>query len=237
MNQANIIVLDLEVLNSPEWCKHCLQESLAHEPLTGACRRKSIGQTFSKIGWEDYNLLGIAIGCYYDYQDDRYHYFDSRDLERIMTQFLQRKPLMVSFNGKHFDFPLMATCLQSATTADTWAPMQRPWASLIESSYDILYEIWQVDPITRFHTGNGLDAISQANGYGAKEMHGAYAPVTWRTGRYVEVVEYCTGDVWKTKKLFEQAGWGEPIRRPAGAVRLPLPRTVPLSLQVGQKLS
>jgi len=226
----NVIVLDLEVLNSPDWCKHCLQIPESHGHRNTPCK-----ETFEKIGWRDYRLLGISIGCYYDYADDRYHYFDRRTLEATIHTFTKRQALMASFNGKQFDFPLMAEVFEHwvdhLSTADSGEALHKvscyqlkhDFLRLAENSYDILDEIWKIDPANKFQKGNSLGAIAPLNGYGEKEMHGAHAPDVWRQGRYAEVVEYCTGDVWKTKKLFEQVCRGEAIKRPAGAVLLPIP--------------
>ena len=88
------------------------------------------------------------------------------------------------------------------------------WQPLWQRSYDILAEIWAVDPDRRFERSrNSLDAISQANGYGAKEMDGAMAPRLWAQGHHAEVINYNLGDVIKTKQLFEQiVATGEILR-------------------------
>lgn len=224
----NVIVLDLEVLNSPDWCSECLQEVNQHEPITSNCPGNAI-RTFEKIGWKNHALLGISIGCYFDYADERYHYFDVHTLESVIRRFVERQPLMVSFNGKQFDFPLMWAVLLGVGPEDMQecAKIADAWTQLTKTSYDIFHEIGEVDPINKFQKGNGLGSIALLNGYGEKEMNGAHAPAVWRQGRYAEVVEYCTGDVWKTQKLFEQLCRGEPIKRPAGAVCLPMPREMP----------
>ena len=89
--------------------------------------------------------------------------------------------------------------------------------TLCATSYDILHEIWRVDPARKFEAGlNSLDAISQANGLGPKLSSGAQAPRDWQAGRYAQVIEYCMDDVWKTKALFERICAGEPILRGDG---------------------
>lgn len=79
----NIVVLDLEVLNSPK----------IH-------------------GWEDKRALGLSIGCYYDYEDGRVTWFDRASLRETVGLLCLREPLMVSFNGIAFDFALMRAILR-----------------------------------------------------------------------------------------------------------------------------
>ena len=97
--------------------------------------------------------------------------------------------------------------------------------TLCAQSYDILAEIWKVDPARKFEPNlNSLGAISQANGLGTKLSHGAQAPRDWQAGRYAQVIEYCLDDVWKTKALFERISRGEPILRGDGQpIKLRLP--------------
>lgn len=85
MNYAgsNIIVLDLEVLNSPK-----------------------------EHGWNNKKALGLSIGCYYDYDFDCVVWFDRPSLRHTVTQLVERQPLMVSFNGISFDFALMRALLR-----------------------------------------------------------------------------------------------------------------------------
>lgn len=230
LSGANVIVLDLEILRSAQDCRYCGQHEAEHY-ADGACQNWSGLKPADeralchRIGWNNHALLGISIGCYYDYADDHTHYFDQHTLEATMRQLVERQPLLVSYNGKQFDLPLMEACslFTDGGTPDTvlWH-----WRTLSAQSYDILHEIWQMDPSNKCTKGNGLDAVSQANGYGAKEMDGATAPLLWRQGLYARVIDYCTSDVWKTRKLFEQVCRGEPIKRSMGDVLLPLPQGV-----------
>lgn len=216
----NIIVLDLETLHSAADCVSCEEPMAAH-----ARGNELICAGYEAIGWHDHRALGLSIGCLYDYADGRFWFFDQHTLRATMHRLIVRQPLLVTYNGKQFDLPLMLACVDDAVTTDgepaTDLPMQ--WYALRDASYDLLHEIWQVDPVSKFQKGNGLDAVSQANGYGAKEIDGSAAPRLWAQGRYAEVINYCASDVWKTRLLFEQVCRGEPLKRPAGPVLLPLP--------------
>lgn len=238
----NICVLDLETMVSADDCKHCgraLEEhfhnSLHFEDYR-PCTASSGTPRYEKIGWNDKPALGLSIGCFFDYQDGLFHWFDVPTLEATIRMFLERHPLIVSFNGRQFDGPLMSSVFLAhhpqSTDGSFWFAVERSnrWDALWAESYDILHEIWTVDPVRRFERGlNSLGAISVANGYGAKEMDGAMAPQLWRQGRYAEVITYNVSDVLKTKRLFEQiVATGAILRGDGLPLTLPAP-TLPVA--------
>lgn len=233
LHGSNIIVLDLETLRSADDCRWCGNPATSALPCTRLTLEAVRATNHERIGWRDFPCLGLSIGCYYDYMDDMYHWFDVHTLTNTIRILVERQPTLVSFNGTQFDFPLMeALCALQATkgtvlaTETLCAQFLRLAMGSMPCAYDILAEIWEEDPDNKYQKGNGLDAVSQANGYGAKQMDGATAPRLWAAGRYAEVIEYCMGDVYKTRKLFEQVCRGEPIQRQAGAVLLPRPYAV-----------
>lgn len=269
----NIIVLDLETARSAESCRHCGQSAGEHvrAPMIGGhpgvlrCYAGSTGPGFQELGWDNKAALGLSIGCYYDYGDARYHFFDVPTLAETMRHLVDRQPLLVSFNGIAFDFALMRALLrhqaeqvrlgdtstgifarsrgeditidQAADYAQKLVDLCDAFKTLCSQSYDILAEIWRVDPTRKFERGlNSLDAISRANGLGGKLSHGAEAPLRWARGEYAHVINYCQDDVHKTKALFERICEGEPLLRGDGQpITLPLPlgegREVPLCLR------
>ena len=208
---------------------------------------------FTAIGWDNKPALGLSIGCYYDYRDRMVHWFDVHTLEETVRGFVeaQPRPLLVSFNGISFDFVLMRGLLRiraedmldedipdytDEPTGSALAPRTKRQSSglvalcdvftiLCATSYDILAEIWKVDPANQFAPGlNSLDAISRANGLGGKLSHGAEAPRDWRAGQYAKVLNYCQDDVLKTKALFEQImETGMIMRGNLARIRLPAP--------------
>lgn len=240
-----IIVLDLETAHSADDCRLCarsLEEHLAgptNFDLTG----RHVGvHRHEPIGWEDKLALGLSIGCWWDYRDSRIHWFDVHMLENTVRNFVATTPLLVSFNGIAFDFPLMRAVLRQEAaqmeyddhhnaTAVWYEKSARlsqlcdDFTSLCATSYDVLAEIWRVDPARKFEHGlNSLDAIAQANGYGAKLSHGAQAPRDWREGRYAQVLNYYQDDVLKTKSLFEQiVDTGTLLRGDGQSIRLRCP--------------
>lgn len=233
----NIVVIDVETARSAEDCRHCGKRDTYHYadgacgPWHGATPADSITQ-FSALGWDNPPALGLSIGCTFDYQAMRLHWFDLSTLEEAMLDFVIREPLLVSFNGIGFDFPLMSGLLkqQADHTLDVGEACHRrtlanAFTGLCATSYDLLAEVWKIDPENKFARGlNSLDALSQANGLGAKEMDGAMAPRLWAQGRYAAVLNYCAGDVRKTRGLFELVCAGTPLLRGDGLpVWLPIP--------------
>ena len=229
---SNIVVIDLECAKSADDCRYCGLENVEPLHLAGCCRGVAYaGDRFTPLGWDNTAALGLCIGCYWSYTDSRIHWFDTPSLETTMRHLVEMQPLIVSFNGIGFDGPLMLEVL----TADLldheprWKDfphgLAQAWADMWARSYDLLAEIWTLDPVNKYRRGlNSLDAISQASGLGAKLSHGAQAPRDWRDGRYADVLNYCQDDVYKTKELFEMVCRGKPLIRGNGEpVYLPKP--------------
>lgn len=231
---------------------HIRAPMIGDHPGVLRCFAGSTGPGFQALGWGNKAALGLNIGCYYDYRDSRMHWFDVHTLSDTMQHFVHTQPLLVSFNGIAFDFVLMRGLLrqeaerirlndtstgifarargedltvdQAADYAQELVDLCDAFKALCATSYDILAEIWQVDPARKFEHGlNSLDVISRANGCGGKLSHGAEAPRRWARGEYAYVLNYCQDDVLKTKLLFEQIvetglitrGDGYPIGLPA----------------------
>lgn len=194
----NIVVLDLEVLNSPDEVPS---------------------------GWRNTRALGLSVGCYYSYATDEYELFDRRTLELTMRQFVKDQPLLVSFNGIGFDFKLMRALLRHEAEEEVDIVRMSELTKLCDQfkvlaleSYDILAEIWAADPANKYVKGlNSLDAILSANGLPPKSGNGEEAPLWWREGKLMRVIEYCMRDVELTRDLFDLIGRNEGhIQRSSG---------------------
>jgi len=214
-----IAVLDLETLRSASDCRVCFTGQVQHPPPgTGIC------PGYQAIGWDDHALLGLSIGCYYDYRDSTTYWFDTTTVHNTIFSLTMTNYLLVSFNGLTFDFPVMRT-VAAAQNVNGSTGLYEDFTALCTRSYDILDKIWQVDSNNKFGRGlNGLDAIAQANGLPAKAMDGTQAPTLWRQGRYAEALNYCAADVMKTRWLFEHIVEGKPFLRGDGQpITLPAP--------------
>lgn len=250
----NTIVLDLETARSADDCRYCGHIHSAHFTVEGEDGFRCPGRGeygspvthYEGIGWDNKPALGLSVGCYYDYDDQRVHWFDKHTLVETMTTLVQRQALLVSYNGIAFDFPLMrglvrrqAEALEEAGRAHNNGPSNRAielvmlcdaFKVLCATSYDILAGIWKVAPASKFVRGlNSLDAIAQANGLGGKTGHGAQAPRDWAAGRWAQTLNYCSNDVYLTKALFDMLLDGAPLVRSDGvvlALRPPLPQSI-----------
>jgi predicted PolB exonuclease-like 3'-5' exonuclease len=190
---------------------------------------------YEAIGWNNKSALGLSIGGYYDYQDERIHWFDEANLEDTIQALVKSEPLMVSFNGIGFDFPLMRGILRRRAEplalddyreeAERLTDLADSFKALAAQSYDILAEVWKADPSRKFERGlNSLDAIAWANGLGPKLSNGAHAPRDWAAGHRADVLNYCADDVYKTKALFEMIRTnGQILRGDGKAIQLPIP--------------
>ena len=174
----NIIVLDLETLHSADDLP---------------------------TGWNDRPALGLSIGGYWDYMAGRIVFFDRASLLETMIELAMRKPLMVSFNGIGFDYVLMRGLLRREFENDTdVTTICDTFKRLAAESYDILAEVWAADSAGKYERGlNSLDAICKANKLGEKTGRGEQAPKDWAAGKYADVINYLSQDIYLTKALLE----------------------------------
>lgn len=219
MPNQNIVVLDLGTARSADDCL-CGATKDEHHGRHLGCSLKNIaeGTVYQPIGWDNKPALGLSIGAYYSYMDDRFHWFDEHNLGETIMDLVDQEPTMVSFNGIEHGFPLMRDILRRGADDGLVANPNAlfrlcdAFKELASTSYDILAEIWKADPKGKFEKGlNSLDAISIANGLGPKLNHGTQAPRDWAVGKHANVVNYCQDDILKTKTLFERIqsseGW------------------------------
>lgn len=217
---SNTVVLDLETCYSAGDCAHCLSLGEPQREAQADC------PAYRPIGWYDHAALGLSIGAYWSYADRRVHWFDTQTLGDLMRAWIERPPLLVTFNGRAFDVPLMRAVLaEEAMGPPLQGSVGLRMHALAEQSYDILHEIWRADPARKFERGlNSLDALARANGLGAKTLNGALAPALWRQGHYAEVLNYCQDDIFLTKALYELIVRDGRIKRGDGQhIELPRP--------------
>jgi len=152
--KPNIIVLDLET-------KHTFDEVEGRKP----------------------DKLGITVIGTYLYQEDVYRIYREEaisDLEELLT----KKPLLVGFNIKRFDLPVLKPYLKIDTK-------EIPVLDIMDELVRVLGHRVSLDSVARAtlgakKSGNGLDAI---------KYH--------RNGEWEKLERYCLDDVRLTKELFE----------------------------------
>lgn len=167
-------------------------------------------------GWRDFEGMGIACLCAYDYAEDRYRVF----MQDNMTEFLELATMgtdtVVGFNSHNFDNKLVLT---------------EYGIDLEPNTFDILREIWRAEGLDpdhfnpRTHGGYGLDDMCAAN-FGLKKTgNGAMAPIDFQTGKIGSVIDYCVSDVKLTKMLMDRIlakGFLNSPKSPGKSIRLGL---------------
>lgn len=175
-------------------------------------------------GWTDFENMGIACLCAYDYLERRYRVFlqdNLHDFRRLM----ESAELAVGFNNRGFDNHLL-----KANGIEFAAP-----------SYDLLLEIWRADGLdgvydSKTHKGFSLNAMVLANFAEEKNGSGDLAPVLWQRGARGKVIDYCLNDVRLTKLLFDRVLARKPLRHPQRAgdlLRLRYPAALIQAQQAG----
>ena len=218
----NIVVIDLETAFSADDCRHCGDQRACNVTSQLQCMGDPTNR-FTPIGWDDKANLGLSIGGYYRYRSDRVFWFNEANLEQTVSILIEEQPLMVSFNGVNFDYPIIEEVLRQRAQSDVSPDivdkyylhgLADSFMPLAANSYDIFAEIRASGQAKSGQTT--LGALCEANGLGSKLSHGAQAPRDWQDGKHADVINYCSDDIYKTKALFElissNGGWTIAVR-------------------------
>ncbi len=144
---------------------------------------------FQDVGSSDPADLDISVVGLYDYETNKYHSFIQEEFAS-MWPFFQNAETLVTFNGEHFDIPLLNKYYKKAGLGD-----------LKEiRSLDILKEIK-----TQYGRRMKLDQIAEGTFGINKSGHGLQAVTWWREGKVEEIRKYCLDDVKITKDVYEFA--------------------------------
>jgi len=168
MSDLTILVYDLEIKN-----------------LIRSSKEPQLPNRTYAYGWGDHKGMGISYLCAYDYGEGRYRVFDDsnkRDFERLLVDHL-----LVTFNGKRFDDPVVEACWEIDMSKN--------------DKYDLMEEIPK---------RISLDKLATANLRMSKSGHGKDAPLWYQDGHHASVIDYCLQDVKVTKDLLAlvcKYGW------------------------------
>ncbi len=141
--------------------------------------------TFQEVGKADPTLLDISVVCIYDSETDSYSSYLQEDFIKLWP-ILERADVLITFNGDHFDIPLLNKYYSGDLTKI--------------KSLDILKEIRKS---LGFRVG--LDNIASATLGKGKIGHGLEAIEWWKNGEIEKIIKYCIGDVEITKEVYEYA--------------------------------
>lgn len=160
------------------------------------------------IGWslERRALMGISWGCAWC-SDGHFRHYDRQTIPAL-AKLLEEAGLVVSYNGRSFDVPLLEGVLERGLEI-------RRHCDLLAIIERFCGRKWK------------LDEMAKANNCAGKNGHGGHAPQLYRDGRFADLATYCERDVALTRDLFWDAtnrGYlnapnGGLIRMPAGWVQ------------------
>lgn len=164
-------------------------------------------QSFDDVGGrEHFTKLGISVLGAYDYKSGEYVCYEEGELKRLEER-LMEKPLLVGFNSRRFDSPILQEYL--------------PFDIQKFPQLDIMEELTRV-------LGHrvSLQSVASATLGAGKSGDGLMALKLYREGRMDELKKYCMDDVRLTHQLFEYgAAHGELFYTPkfgAGRARAPV---------------
>lgn len=144
---------------------------------------------FQDVGSNDPVDLDISLVGLYDYETNTYDSFLQEDFER-MWDVLEKADIFITFNGDHFDIPLLNKYYKKAGRGDL-AKIR---------SLDLLKEIKN-----SYGRRMKLDQIAQGTFGTGKSGDGLEAVAWWRNGEIEKIRKYCLDDVRITKDVYEYA--------------------------------
>ncbi|PID83611.1 hypothetical protein CSB11_00520 [Candidatus Campbellbacteria bacterium] len=140
---------------------------------------------FADVGSDNPADLDISVLSLYDYKTDKYYSFLQEDFDK-MWPFFENADVLITFNGKHFDLPLL----------QKYAPFD---LSRIKH-LDIFQKVQE-----SIGRKIGLDTIANQTLGEAKSANGLQAVAWWNEGKVDEIIKYCEKDVEVTKNVYEYA--------------------------------
>lgn len=145
-------------------------------------------------GWDEAKRRGgISIALLLDELRPRVRFFDDHTLSDGAI-WLETAPILVTFNGKWFDIPLMENHLGRSLILKEHIDL----FALVRDALAKAGKGWK---------GHGLDAFCQRTLGEGKTGTGEHAPRLAREGRWAELISYCYNDVLLTQKLCNFIRW------------------------------
>lgn len=127
--------------------------------------------------------LGITVVGVYLYQENKYLIYTEDEIGKL-EQLLTKKPLLVGFNIRKFDIPVLKPYLKIN-------PDQLPVLDIMEEF------------VKKLGHRVSLDSVAQATLNTGKSGHGLDAIKYYKNGEWEKLKKYCLDDVRLTKELFE----------------------------------
>ncbi len=140
---------------------------------------------FEEVGSNNAADLDISVATFYETDTDTYTTVHVDDLQKVWP-IIERGDALVTYNGEHFDIPLLNKYYPGDLT-----------------------QIKSIDMLVSIRNSLGrrlrLDSIASATVGAKKSADGLAAVRWWREGKIKEIMKYCEQDVKVTKKVFDFA--------------------------------
>ena len=140
-------------------------------------------RSFKDVGKQNLNKLRISVAGIFDYRSGSYEAYEEKDLLSL-DQRLREVDLLVGFNIRRFDLPVLAPYLFTAV-----------------GSLPVLDLLDAVEKV-RGHRAS-LDSIAQPTLKLRKSGTGFDALTLFREGKMEELKRYCLNDVRLTKEVYD----------------------------------
>jgi len=140
---------------------------------------------FQDVGSNNPTDLDISVICIHDSLDNSYQSFLETDFGKLWP-LLEQADAFVTWNGDHFDIPLLNKYYPGDLTTI--------------KSIDLMREVQLV-----LGRRLKLDTVGEATLSRNKSGHGLDAIEWWRAGEYDKVIKYCIEDVRLTRDLYDYA--------------------------------
>lgn len=138
---------------------------------------------FDEIEGRKLELLGISVIGIYSYKDDQFKVFPEKEINLVLP-YLQQAELIIGFNIKRFDFPVL-----------------QPYLELDLKRLNCLDMLEEVQNSLGFRIS--LNSLAQATLAIGKTGSGLDALQYFRQGKLDKLYKYCQNDVLITRELYE----------------------------------
>lgn len=206
-----IFVFDIETITDLKMGQHLHELDLSPEATLSALqkiRRQESGSDFPRLPlhevvcisglWLDENGLKLFSWTQQDLSEQQM-------LEKFASIFERRKPILVSFNGSHFDLPvIMQRCLYHGVTAKNLFDHGEGNSQKRFDNYQNRYQLRHtdlVDVLANFNIRNfqKLDDVAQMLGYPGRRGVNDYQVMTqYQQNQWAQISSHCEGDVLNT---------------------------------------
>jgi DEAD/DEAH box helicase domain-containing protein len=139
---------------------------------------------FAEVEGRKPELLGASVICVYSYESNRYDAYLEADIASKLGPRLQQAELIIGFNNRRFDMPVLQPYLPFSVTA--------------LPQLDILEEI-----VKNLGHRVSLDSVAQAALGKSKSGSGLDALRWFKEGRFDLITKYCLDDVKITKDVYD----------------------------------